>query len=58
MQRRIQQIRDARTDFDHKMSTATAKHYGTVVVEDLNIQSNMRNSHPAKSVTDQWGISS
>ena len=48
-----QQIRDARMDFNHKVSTAIAKHYGTVVIEDLNIQGMQRNHHIAKSVTDQ-----
>ena len=48
-----QQIRDARTDFNHKVSTAIAKHYGTVVVEDLNIQGMQRNHHIAKSISDQ-----
>jgi putative transposase len=48
-----QNIRDARTDFNHKVSTAIAKHYGTVVVEDLNTQGMQRNHHLAKSVTDQ-----
>ena len=33
-----QKIRDTRTDFNHKVSTAITKLYGTVVVEDLNIQ--------------------
>ncbi len=33
-----QQIGDARTDLVHKVSTAIAKHYGTVVMEDLNIE--------------------
>ena len=48
-----QQIRDARTDFNHKVSTAIAKHYGTLVVEDLNIQGMVRNHNLAKSITDQ-----
>ena len=48
-----QQIRDARTDFNHKVSTAIAKHYGTVVVEDLNIPGMQRNHHLAKSIIDQ-----
>ena len=47
------QIRDARTDFNHKVSTAIAKHYGTVVIEDLNIQGMHRNHHLSKSITDQ-----
>ena len=48
-----QKIRDARTDFNHKVSTAIAKRYGTVVIEDLNIQGMQRNHHLAKSITDQ-----
>ena len=47
------QIRDARTDFNHKVSTAIAKDYGTVVIEDLNIQGMQRNHHIARSVSDQ-----
>ena len=51
-----QNIRDARIDFNHKVSTAIAKHYGTVVVEDLNIHGMQRNHYLAKSITDQgWG---
>ena len=51
-----QQIRDARTDFNHKVSTAIAKHYGIVVIEDLNIHGMVRNHHLAKSISDQgWG---
>jgi putative transposase len=51
-----QNIRDARIDFNHKVSTAIAKHYGTVVVEDLNIHGMQRNPYLAKSITDQgWG---
>jgi putative transposase len=48
-----QQIRDARMDFNHKVSTAIAKHYGTVVIEDLNIQGMTQNHELAKSITDQ-----
>ena len=52
-----QNIRDARTDFNHKVSTAIAKHYGTVVVEDLNTQGMQRNHHLSKSITDQgWHL--
>ena len=52
-----QNIRDARTDFNHKVSTAIAKHYGTVVIEDMNIQGMQRNHHIAKSITDQgWHL--
>jgi putative transposase len=48
-----QKIRDARTDFNHKILTAIAKHYCTAVVEDLNIQGMIRNNNLAKSITDQ-----
>ena len=48
-----QKIRDMRMDFNHKVSTAIAKHYGTVVIEDLNIQGMQRNHNMAKSITDQ-----
>ncbi len=48
-----QRIRDARTDFNHKVSTAIAKHYGTIVIEDLNIQRMRRNRHLSKSISDQ-----
>ncbi len=53
LQKVHQQIRDARTDFNHKVSTAIAKHYGTVVIEDLNIHGMQQNHHLAKSITDQ-----
>ena len=48
-----QKIRDMRADFNHKVSTAIAKHYGTVVVEELNVQGMQRNHNLAKSITDQ-----
>jgi putative transposase len=48
-----QKINDVRTDFNHKVSTAIAKHYDTVVVEDLNTQGMAQNRRIAKSVLDQ-----
>jgi putative transposase len=48
-----QQIRDARNDFNHKISTAIDNHYGTVVVEDLNINGMQRNNNMAESRVDQ-----
>ena len=48
-----QKNRDTRTDFNHKVSTAIAKHYGTVVMEDLNIQGMQQNHNLSKSITDQ-----
>jgi len=52
-QKIYEQIRDARKDFNHKVSTAIAKLYDTVVVEDLNVQGMQRNHHLAKSIADQ-----
>ena len=48
-----QQIRDARTGFNHKVSTAIAKHYEIVVIEDLSIQGMQKNHHLAKGISDQ-----
>jgi putative transposase len=48
-----QNTRDMRTDFNHKVSTAIAKHYGIVVVEDLNVSGMVMNHHLSKSITDQ-----
>lgn len=53
IQKVYQKIRDARTDFNHKVSTAIAKRCGIVVVEDLNIQGMTRNTHLSKSVIEQ-----
>ncbi|MCL4323618.1 MAG: transposase [Candidatus Thermoplasmatota archaeon] len=47
------QIRNMRTDFKHRMSTAIARHYGTIVIGDLNIHGMVRNHHLAKSVSDR-----
>jgi len=41
------------TDFNHKASTAMAKRYDTVVIEDLNIRGLQGNHHLAKGITDQ-----
>ncbi|MGC8645873.1 MAG: RNA-guided endonuclease InsQ/TnpB family protein, partial [Thermoplasmata archaeon] len=53
LQKMYQHIGDARMDFNHKVSTAIAKHYGIVVIEDLNVQGMQKNRHLAKSITDQ-----
>ncbi len=53
LQKLYQRIRDARTDFNHKVSTAIAKHYDTVVAEDLNIQGMAQNHNLAKGIADQ-----
>jgi transposase len=51
-------MKDVRTDFNHKVSTAIAKHYGTVVVEALSIHGMQGNHHLAKSIADRDGINS
>ncbi|MEM4092903.1 MAG: transposase [Conexivisphaerales archaeon] len=48
-QKIYQQIRDIMTDFNHKVSSAIAKHYGTVI-EGLNVQGTQQNHHLAKSI--------
>ena len=53
VQKIYQRIRDARTDFNHKVSTAIAKHYGTVAIEDLNVSGMVKNHHLSKSINDQ-----
>jgi len=53
LERLYQKIRDARTDFNHRVSSAIAKHYGTVVIEDLNVRGMAQNHKLAKSVLDQ-----
>ncbi|WP_077076055.1 RNA-guided endonuclease InsQ/TnpB family protein [Cuniculiplasma divulgatum] len=53
VQKLNQNIRDARKDFNHRVLTAIARHYGTVVIENLNIQGMQRNHHLAKSMIDQ-----
>ncbi|MEM0142664.1 MAG: transposase [Candidatus Parvarchaeum sp.] len=56
VQKLYQRIRDSRTDFNHKVSTAIAKHYGIVAIEDLNIQGMARDHHLSKSILEQgWG---
>jgi putative transposase len=53
VQKIYQQIRNWRMDFHHKVSTAIAKQYDTVVIEDLNTQGMMGNHKLAKSISDQ-----
>ena len=53
LQKIYQNISDARTDFNHKVSTAIAKHYDIVVIEDLNTSGMIQNHRLAKSITDQ-----
>jgi len=53
LQKIYQRVRDAGADFNHKASTAMAKRYGTVVIEDLNIRGIQGNHHLTKGITDQ-----
>ncbi|MDP7975421.1 MAG: RNA-guided endonuclease InsQ/TnpB family protein [Thermoprotei archaeon] len=48
-----QRVKDARNDFLHNVSTAIAKSYDTVVMEDLSVRGMMQNHHIAKSISDQ-----
>ncbi len=45
-------LKDMREDFYDKVSTAIAKQYDTIVIEDLNVQGMMQNHHIAKSLSD------
>jgi len=47
-QKIYQRVRDARTGFNHKVSTAIAKRYDTVVIEDLNIVGMVQNKYLSK----------
>ncbi|WP_449462601.1 transposase [Tardisphaera miroshnichenkoae] len=53
LRRVYQRVKDARNDFLHKVSTAIAKSYDTVIVEDLNVKGMVRNHRLAKSISDQ-----
>jgi len=53
LKKKYKRVRDARTDFNRKASTAMAKHYGTVLIEDLNIRCMQGNHHLARGITDQ-----
>ncbi|MCY0851321.1 MAG: transposase, partial [Thermoplasma acidophilum] len=41
-----------RDDFHDKVSTAIAKRYDTIFIEDLNVRGMQRNHHLARSITD------
>jgi putative transposase len=52
LQKKYRKIRNMREDFHNKVSTAIAKQYDTIIMEDLNVQGMQQNHHIAKSVTD------
>jgi len=52
IQRKYMKLRNMRKDFLDKVSTAIAKQYDTIIMEDLNVQGMQQNHHIAKSITD------
>ncbi len=52
IQRKYKKLRDTRDDFLNKVSTAIAKQYDTIVIEDLNVQGMQQNHHMAKHIAD------
>jgi len=50
--KRFMKLRNEREDFQDKVSTAIAKQYDTIIIEDLNVQGMQQNHHIAKSITD------
>ncbi|MBD6956334.1 MAG: IS200/IS605 family element transposase accessory protein TnpB [Thermoplasmatales archaeon] len=52
LQKKYRKLRNMREDFLDKVSTAIAKQYDTIIMEDLNVQGMMQNHHIAKSIGD------
>lgn len=52
IQRKYRKLRNMRKDFHDKVSTAIAKRYDAIIIEDLNIRGMQKNHHIAKSITD------
>jgi putative transposase len=52
IRKRFMKLRNEREDFQDKVSTAIAKQYDTIVIEDLNIRGMQQNNHIAKSIGD------
>ncbi|PYB68193.1 transposase [Thermoplasma sp. Kam2015] len=52
LQKEYMKLRNMREDFDDKISTAIAKQYDTIVIEDLNVHGMMQNHHISKSLSD------
>jgi putative transposase len=49
-------VADHRRDSTHKLTTALARQYGTIVMEDLNITGMVRNRRLARAISDAgWG---
>ncbi|MGC9294310.1 MAG: RNA-guided endonuclease InsQ/TnpB family protein [Thermoplasmata archaeon] len=52
LQKKYMKLRNMRRDFYDKLSTAIAKQYDTIIMEDLNVQGMKQNHHIAKSIGD------
>ncbi|PYB68782.1 transposase [Thermoplasma sp. Kam2015] len=52
LQKEYMKLRNMREDFDDKISTAIAKQYDTIVIEDFNVHGMMQNHHISKSLSD------
>ncbi|PYB67908.1 hypothetical protein DMB44_06705, partial [Thermoplasma sp. Kam2015] len=52
LQKEYKKLRDMREDFLDKISTAIAKRYDTIVIEDLNVHGMMQNHRISKSISD------
>lgn len=51
-----EKIVNQRNDFLHKLANKYILNYGTVYIEDLQVQNMVRNKHLARSITDaSWG---
>jgi putative transposase len=51
-----EKIRNQRKDFQHKLSCHIVKEYGTIVIEDLNIESMVKHPYLSKHIKDaSWG---
>ncbi|MGC8715349.1 MAG: RNA-guided endonuclease InsQ/TnpB family protein [Thermoplasmata archaeon] len=52
LQRKYRELRNMREDIYDKVSTAIAKRYDTIIMEDLNVKGMMQNHRIAKSISD------
>ena len=52
IQKKYVKLRNTREDFLDKISSAIAKQYDTIIMEDLNVQGMQQNHHIAKSISD------
>ncbi len=52
LQKKYMMLRNMREDFLDKVSTAIAKQFDTIILEDLNVQGMIQNHHVAKSIAD------